>query len=73
MEFLPKHKLDELRHTYFKGLRVRLVSMNDFQAPPEGTAGTVEEVEDLGTIHVKWDNGCGLGVIPGEDVIDIIN
>ena len=73
MKFLPKHKLDALRHTYFKDLRVRLVSMNDLQAPPEGTAGTVEEVDDLGTIHVKWDNGCGLGVIPGEDVIDIIN
>ena len=73
MKFLPKHELDALRHTYFKGLRVRLVRMDDSQAPPEGTVGTVEEVDDLGTIHVKWDNGCGLGVIPGEDVIDIIN
>jgi hypothetical protein len=32
-----------------------------------GTIGTVEFVDDLNTVHVKWDNGSTLGMIPGDD------
>lgn len=56
-----------------KGMRVRLVKMNDFQAPPIGTEGTVYGIDDVGSILVAWDNGSGLSVIPGEDEIEIIN
>jgi hypothetical protein len=41
--------------------------MNDLQAPPAGMKGTVVAVDDLGTIHIKWDNGSTLGIIYGED------
>jgi len=41
--------------------------MNDTQGVEEGTKGTVTHVDDIGTIHMKWDNGRGLGLIPGED------
>ena len=41
--------------------------MDDPQAPPIGTLGTVIGVDAIGTIHVDWDNGCGLGVAYGED------
>ena len=41
--------------------------MDDVQAPPIGTLGTVVGVDSIGTIHVNWDNGCGLGVAYGED------
>jgi hypothetical protein len=41
--------------------------MEDPQAPPIGTTGTVIGVDDLGTVHVKWDNGSCLGVAFGED------
>ena len=40
-----------------KGARVRLISMDDVQAPPAGTEGTVQYVDDAGTIHVQWDTG----------------
>ena len=50
-----------------KGTRVRLVSMNDVQAPPAGTEGTVQYVDDAGTVHVHWDTGGSLGLVPGED------
>ena len=36
-------------------------------SPPIGTLGTVVGVDSVGTIHVNWDNGCGLGVAYGED------
>ena len=24
-------------------------------------------VDDVGTVHVRWDNGSTLGLVPGED------
>ncbi len=34
---------------------------------PPGTRGTVDDVDDIGTIFPKWDNGSGLGLVYGED------
>ena len=57
-----------LRATYPKGSRVVLVKMDDIQAPPLGTKGTVQGVDDLGTIMVHWDNGSHLGAVLGADI-----
>lgn len=54
--------------TKLHGCRVELVSMDDPQAPAPGTQGTVRFVDDTATIHVRWDNGSGLGVAFGADV-----
>lgn len=68
MFVINKRIVDSLKKQYPKGARVELVSMNDLQAPPEGTKGTVICVDDMGTIHVAWDNGSSLGVVYGEDL-----
>lgn len=57
-----------LKSQYPSGCRVKLVRMDDIQAPPIGTEGTVISVDDVGTVHVRWDNGSGLGVVYGADV-----
>lgn len=57
-----------LRTAYRKGSRVVLVQMDDIQAPPLGTQGTVQCVDDIGTIMVHWDNGSHLGVVLGADI-----
>lgn len=57
-----------LRATYPKGSRVALVQMDDIQAPPLGTQGTVQGVDDIGTIMVHWDNGSHLGVVLRADI-----
>lgn len=62
-----KRIVERLREQFPKGCRVELDRMEDVQAPPEGTLGTVVFVDDIGTIHVKWDNGSSLGVAFGED------
>lgn len=41
--------------------------MDDVQAPPIGTKGTVRGVDDTASIMVRWDNGSGLNVVYGED------
>lgn len=57
-----------LRAAYPKGSRVVLVQMDDIQAPPLATQGTVQGVDDIGTIMVHWDNGSHLGVVLGADI-----
>ena len=59
--------VERLRKQYPAGCRVELLEMNDTQAPPVGTLGTVIGVDDIGSIMVRWDNGCGLSVVYGED------
>lgn len=55
--------VDYIRQQYPQGTRVQLLKMDDVQAPPIGTMGTVKGVDDMGTIHVAWDNGSSLGVL----------
>ena len=67
MRMISKEALQALRERFQKGTRVELLQMDDPQAPPIGTKGTVRGVDDIGSIMVAWDNGCGLSVIWGED------
>lgn len=67
MKNISKKLLEDLRERYPEGTRVELVRMEDPQAPPIGTKGTVTAVNDIGTIHVKWDTGSTLGIAYGED------
>lgn len=46
--------------------------MEDPQAPPIGTKGTVVGVDDIGSIMVRWDTGSGLSVVYGEDSCRVI-
>ena len=45
-----------------------LLRMDDPQAPPIGTRGTVIGVDDIGTIHVVGSTGSGLGIAYGQDL-----
>lgn len=72
MRKLTPDLLLQLRQLYSPKTRVRLERMDDPQAPPIGTEGTVTYVDDLATIHVQWDNGSTLGVAFGEDNCSII-
>lgn len=58
-----------LRESYPEGTRVALVHMgaDPYSKFKEGNRGTVRCVDDIGTIHVNWDCGSGLGIAYGED------
>ena len=52
------------------GSRVELVSMNDkYTRLKPGDRGTVEHVDDIGTVHIQWDCGSSLGAVFSEDII----
>ena len=59
--------IERLRKSYPVGCRVVLDQMDDPQAPPVGTEGTVIGVDAIGSIMVSWDNGSSLNVCYGED------
>ena len=67
---ITNSELNVLRKQFPTGYKVRLIKMNDLFAPQVGTIGVVKYVDDIGTIHVKWENGSGLGVVYGKDVIE---
>ena len=69
MRMITKEQLTVLRSLYPAGTRVELLQMDDVQAPPIGTKGTVIGVDDTGNLMVNWDNGSGLSVIYGIDRI----
>lgn len=67
MVFPRKEIVEQIRKEYPVGTRVELTQMDDVQAPPIGTKGTVLGVDDTASIMVSWDNGSGLNVVYGED------
>lgn len=67
MNFPDQKIVDRIRRDFPAGCRVELLQMDDTQAPPIGTIGTVIGVDDTGSIMVRWDNGSGLNVVYGED------
>ena len=71
--FPSRELVESLRKRYPAGTRVELVRMDDVQAPPVGTQGTVTGVDDIGSIMVAWDNGSGLSVAYGEDVCKVVS
>lgn len=60
-------KVEMLRQRYPEGTRICLDHMEDLCPVASGTCGTVQFVDDAGTLHCKFDNGRTLGVIPDVD------
>ena len=67
MIFPKKEIVEKIKAEYPIGTRVKLVKMDDEQAPPVGTEGTVRGVDDTGSIKVAWDSGGSLSVVYGLD------
>lgn len=65
--FPDRKTVQWLRKDYPAGTRVRLLSMDDVQAPPVGTEGIVRGVDDAGHIMVSWNGGGSLNLVYGVD------
>ena len=66
MRIYNQKQVEQLRNRYPKGTRLCLDFMDEAGMPP-GLQGTVELVDDAGQIHMQWENGRSLALIPGED------
>ena len=65
-------RIESRKKRYLPGIRVRLIRMDDRQAPPPGTEGTVLGVDDIGSIMVAWDTGSSLNVLMDIDAVEVI-
>ncbi len=74
MYSISKKTLERLRADYPARARVKLISMDDpyNKTLKAGEKGTVVAVDDMGTIHVRWDCGSSLGIAYGEDSCRVI-
>ena len=68
-----REQVEALRQKYPAGTRIELLEMDDPQAPPIGTMGTVLGVDDIGSLMVSWDNGSSLNVAYSIDRVRILN
>lgn len=56
-----------------RGTRIRLINCTDeYSRLAPGALGTVRVVDDLGTLHIRWDDGGMLGLVPGEDTFEVL-
>lgn len=58
---------EDIRQIYPAGTRIILLSMDDPQAVPVGTRGTVKNIDDMAHIDMEWDNGRTLSLVPLVD------
>ena len=68
MTLAERQRVASTKLNYPPGTRLELIEMGDDPRPvASGTRGTVKVVDDMGSIHMQWDNGRTLALIPGED------
>ena len=65
---MSRGRIEFYKEHYPCGTRVQLDGMGDDPCPVEtGAVGTVIAVDDIGTLHVEFDNGRSLGICPEVD------
>ena len=68
-----RKRIESIKQRYPEGTRICVDSMGDDPRTIEsGTKGTVDWVDDIGTVHCNFDNGRRLGLIVGEDSFHVI-
>lgn len=68
MNRMPKpYQIEHYRKSYPPGTRIELTADMVGENIRKGTRGTVVFVDDMASIHMEWDNGRTLALIPGED------
>lgn len=73
MRMMSREQVERLRERYPIGSQIELHEMPDDPRPIEsGTRGKLIDIDDTGTLFVKWDNGRCLGVVPGHDVFSVL-
>ncbi|WP_257710551.1 DUF4314 domain-containing protein [Macrococcoides caseolyticum] len=69
---MNRKRIEELKSEYPAGT---FIVLNEMKGEPQmfsGLRGTVSKVDDLGQIHVNWENNSTLALNVDEDDFDVI-
>lgn len=71
---LPNKKyIEQLRKKYPAGTKIQMISMRNEKYPVlPGTIGEVVHVDDWGSLHMKWENGSSLAILPEVDSFKVV-
>lgn len=69
---LKREDIEHIKEQYPKGTSIHLHNMEGEQSIPPGSRGFVDHVDDIGQIHMKWENGSSLALNPEEDQFAIV-
>ena len=69
---LNREEIAQIKGKYPKGTPIHLHCMEGEPFMPPGSRGTVDHVDDIGQIHMKWENGSTLALIVGIDQFEIV-
>lgn len=72
MRIYDRKQVEQLRERYPKGTKLCLDFMDE-AGMPSGLRGTVALVDDAGQIHMHWENGRSLALVPGVDTFHKID
>lgn len=65
-------EVEQLRKNYPAGTKIELFDMMGESRMPYGLMGTVHFIDDIGQIHVNWENGSRLALHAYEDSFRVI-
>ena len=63
---------NEIKKKYPIGSIIKLIKMDDPYAPPTGTIGKIVDIDDIGSLLIRWENGSSLRVTAYDDKIEIV-
>lgn len=66
-QMLKPYQIERIKERYKRGTRIELNDQMTGESIPAGMRGSVDMVDDIGDIHMNWDNGRSLALIPGVD------
>jgi hypothetical protein len=69
---LRREQIERLKERYPAGTVVRLGQMEGEHQMPSGMEGKVIDVDDIGQIHVEWENGSTLALNVEEDDFTVV-
>jgi hypothetical protein len=68
MKFPNKEQVERVRQSYPQGTRIKVASISDpYSKLTAGSRGTVDFVDDTGSLFCVFDNGEHIGLLYGID------
>ena len=68
---MTRHEVEMIKDRFQSGMRILLHEMKGEPQMYDGLEGTINHVDDIGQIHVHWDNGSSLALNYEEDSFEV--